>query len=378
MTDQPRDASRRIAVVGGGPAGLSAALRLREREPTEVLVTLIERNGASEYLPGTIPVALGEQPPGAFVQSIELEGIELLQGEASGLHARGLMVDGRDVEADCVIAAPGLETEPVDGGTGVYAFWSPSEAAVFTDVLGGVMAGEAGSVAVVVSSLPYRCPPAPYSLAMQLASALRESGSPTRVSLTTPEEEPLAALGGGVPEFLLESCTEAGVQVHTGFAPDLEALERGELRSERGDELPADVKLVVPPHRRPAALAHLPGQGPLVEVSPSFETDEEGLFVVGDAAAAPFPRAAGPAEAAGRTAADAALARLGFGGREPHVPQPECYVGHGGGLFSRISLRYPEGLPPAGSAQVVLEGPSSGLAAGAGDALQRFRGVRKI
>lgn len=95
--------------------------------------------------------------------------------------------------------------------------------------------------------------------------------------LTTPEEEPLAALGEGVPEFLRESCREAGVELHTGFAPDMEALGMGELRSQRGDEIPTEVKLVVPPHKRPSALAHLPGDGPLVEVSGVFETAEEGL-----------------------------------------------------------------------------------------------------
>lgn len=98
--------------------------------------------------------------------------------------------------------------------------------------------------------------------------------------------------------------------------------------------------------------------------------------MVGDAAAAPFPRAADPAEAAGRTAADAVLARLGFDEREPHVPRPECYVGHGEGLFSKISLRYPDGPPPVGSAEITLEGPSRELAQGPEEALERFRSLR--
>lgn len=373
MSDPQRGRYRgRVAVVGAGPGGVAAARRLRERAAESVEIMLVERGGRAEYLPGTIPVVLGEDDPGRFGQTVDIAGVEVLVGEASEVSGRGLLVNGRPVEADCVIAAPGLATSDLRAGPGVHAFWSPSGAAA----AGEDALNAAGTIAVVVSSLPYRCPPAPYSLAMQLAAARRGSAAPAKVMLATPEEEPLAALGGGVPEFLRESCQEAGVELHTGFAPDLGALERGELRSLRGDELPADLKLVIPPHKRPSMLAHLPGDGPLVEVSETFETAEEGLFVVGDAAAAPFPRAAGPAEAAGKTAADAALARLGFGGRDPHLPQPECYVGHGGGMFSRISLRYPDGPPPAGSAEVTLEGPSRELARGPEEAFERFCSLR--
>jgi len=134
---------------------------------------------------------------------------------------------------------------------------------------------------------------------------------------------------------------------------------------------------VIPPHTRSPLLAGLPGQGPLVEVSSGFESAESGLFVVGDAAQTPLPRAANVAAAAGRTAADAVLARLGlFSEQEPHLPQPECYVGHDGGLYSRISLRYPQGLPPTGEAEVRLEGPSESLAAGFEESFNRWRALR--
>ena len=54
------------------------------------------------------------------------------------------------------------------------------------------------------------------------------------------------------------------------------------------------------------------GEGSLVPVLPRFESSEPGLFVVGDAAMVPLPRAADDAVAEGRTAADAILERLGL------------------------------------------------------------------
>jgi sulfide:quinone oxidoreductase len=115
----------------------------------------------------------------------------------------------------------------------------------------------------------------------------------------------------------------------------------------------------------------------LVGVSSRFESGAPGLFVVGDAAMVPLPRAADVAAAGGLTAADAVLERLSLTDeREPHLPEPECYVGHGGGLHSRISLRYPDGLPPAGSAEVMIEGPSRELVAGFESAFDRWRRLR--
>jgi sulfide:quinone oxidoreductase len=114
-----------------------------------------------------------------------------------------------------------------------------------------------------------------------------------------------------------------------------------------------------------------------VEVSPSFESAERGLFVVGDAAMVPLPRAADAAAAGGRTAADAVLERFRLAdGREPHLPEPECYVGHGGGAFSRISVRYPDGLPPRGRPEVVVEGPSEEFAAGFEESFDRWSRLR--
>ena len=290
-----------------------------------------------------------------------MRGVEARTGEVEGVSGEVVRMAGQTYEADAVVAAPGLDLDLgwVPDVPGVYAFWDPAGAEAASSA---VRAVEAGTVAVVVSSLPYRCPPAPFGLAMELASyyGVRD----VRVVLTTPEQVPLAAVGGGVPEFLARSCAEAGVELLTGFEPDLGSLGDARLRSVDGSEVGYEVALVIPPHVRSPLLAGLGSEGPLVPVSQRFESPEPGLFVVGDAAAVPLPRAAGAAVAEGETAADAIVERLGLSEEEPRLPEPECYVGHGGGRYSRISLRYPDGLPPAGSAEVTVEGPSERFAAG--------------
>jgi sulfide:quinone oxidoreductase len=337
-------------------------------------VTLFERARVVEYLPGTIPVSLGRTPRERWGARLSIRGVEIRTGEVEGISGNGVSIDGQAHETDAVVAAPGLalDLEKVPSVPGVHAFWDPAGAEAASS---SVRATEGGTVAVVVFSLPYRCPPAPFALAMELAAYYGDR--PVRVVLTTPEEIPLAAVGGGVPGFLARSCAEAGVEILAGFEPELASLAEGWLRSTGGTEAECDLALVVPPHARSPLLAGLGGEGPLVPVSPRFESSEPGLFVVGDAAMAPLPRAADAAAAEGRTAADAILERLGLCGEsETRLPEPECYVGHGGGRYSRIYLRYPDGLPPAGGAEVTVEGPSGHLAAGFEASFESWRRLR--
>ncbi len=44
--------------------------------------------------------------------------------------------------------------------------------------------------------------------------------------------------------------------------------------------------------------------------------------------------------------------------------------------YSRISLRYPDGLPPAGSARAEIGGPSEELASGLEESFARWRALR--
>jgi hypothetical protein len=79
----------RVAIAGAGPAGVAAAHRLREVASERVGVTLVERSGESEYLPGALPVSLGEAAPESFRQPVEIPGVEVIAGEASQITGSG-------------------------------------------------------------------------------------------------------------------------------------------------------------------------------------------------------------------------------------------------------------------------------------------------
>ncbi len=281
-----------VAVVGTGPAGIAATRQLRDQ--AGVRVVLVAPEGRSEYLPGTLAVAAGDARAAQYRTRVELAGVEIIPARVEAIEPGALRIGGSWIRAHAVIAAPGLALDPVGGATSgeIVGFWDPTGAEAAAPRMRAV---ERGLVDVVISSLPYRCPPAPYGLAMRLARRARRLGQQLQVRLVTPEEHPLAALGRVLGDALLAGCQDAGVEVSLGAKIDPEALARGAITARASDGDGADLTIVIPRHRTSPLLADLvDATSPLVTVDARFGTEMTGVFVVGDAAASPYPRAADP------------------------------------------------------------------------------------
>ncbi len=362
-----------VAVIGSGSAGIAAARALRQ---SPVRVLLVAPRGRSIWLPGTLSVASGDAAPSRFEVAVALRGIEVMDGSVDAIEEGRIRVGGTWVGADAVIAAPGLvldETVPQAKERSV-SFWDPWGA---EGIWERVLAVGEGSVSVVIAGLPYRCPPAPFGLAMRLKRKLASIGRSLSWRVVTPEPKPLAALGDRLSQFVKEACRASGIEVITGFEVDEEALGRGLVRNRSGEELEADLNLVVARHRPARFLADLAEGKPLVGVDQGFGTRLAGVFVAGDAAASPFPRSDAPATYAGLVAAGSALSFLGLeSAPRPPLPEPVCFLDFGAGSYARISISYPEGLPPA-PASLHLEGPSLELAGAFEGAFERWVGLRR-
>ena len=366
-------ATAKVAVVGAGPAALAAAHRLRSEHAVDVL--LVAKGGVSEYLPGALPVVTGDAAAEDFRVPVRLDGVEVMAAAVEALDGRRIRVEGRDVPVDAVVVAPGLATVPVGSGGGgrpaVVGFWDVSDAARAASV---VSYFESGVVTVVIAGPLYRCPPAPYGLAIRLARRARRLGLDVSVRLTTPEPRPLEAIGTAVTDLLLGSCAEAGVEIDFEVALDLSALAAGDVVRSDGEVIEADLAVVVPLHRASPLVAELAGPNQLVEVDGQGRCAATGVYVAGDAIASPFPRAVAPAIVSGVAAAEGALVDLGVIESAALVlPEPDCFVDRGDGEYSRIQISYPDGAPPVGRPAVVVSGPTAAAIGGFDEATARWR-----
>ena len=346
-----------VVVVGAGPAGIAATRHLRDRDG--IRVVLVAPEGRAEYLPGTLAVATGDARAAEYRSRVELAGVDVVPARAEAIEPGMIRIEGSWLRPQAIIAAPGLALDLVgsDASDRIVGFWDPTGAEVAAPRIGAV---ERGVIDVVITSLPYRCPPAPYGLAMRLARRARRFDQPLRVRLVTPEEHPLAALGGTLGDILLADCEDAGVEVRLGTRIDPGAVAEGAPSGDTTDRDGADLTVVVPRHRASPILVDLTeGDTPLVPIDSRFATEMRGVFVVGDAAASPFPRAGDPAAWSGTVAAQAVLSELGLDHAPiPEAPAPDCFVDHGDGAYGRIRIAYPDGPPPAGRSSISVHPPT--------------------
>lgn len=348
--------AKRVVVVGAGPAGLTAAARLRERGGDTVEVILAAPGARAMFLPGTLDVALGEAEPERFSAQLDLEGVRCIDAEVERVALDGVELAGDWIAADAVIAAPGLALacEALAGWPRAVAAWDPIAAGRARAALPEVSKGR---LVVAACSLPYRCPPAPFALAIRFAEQHFKARHMTRVIAATPEPFPLAGVGGAAPGLVMDACAAAGVDVELGFAVDLQASEDGVLRSADGRELRYDAAFLIPPHVRADCLNGLPGEGALVAVGNRGSVDGTTLYVVGDAAATGMPRAAGVARGTAAAAADGALDALGISPAPPPEPiEASCFLFHLGGAVSRLRVTF-----SGSESWVEIDGPSLDL-----------------
>ena len=84
----------RVAVVGAGPGGLAAASRLGERAGERIEVLLFEREATAEYLPGTIPVFMGQTPRARWRRRLDPRGAKVRFGEVEEVSGGGVRIEG--------------------------------------------------------------------------------------------------------------------------------------------------------------------------------------------------------------------------------------------------------------------------------------------
>ena len=343
----------RTLVLGGGFGGIAAAVRLRELRPDDEVVLVDQGDrflmgfrknagiaGTGDMLEGSRPLA-----------ALDRQGIRVVRATVTSIDPGGRVAEvaGERIEADVLLVALGVDLHPeAVPGLAEYGInaYDPGHVPAAAAALA---AAQDGRVVIGIFGAPYRCPPAPYELAL----LLRDAHPELDLTVFTPQPMSLPVLG------------KAGCEVVEGllglrrvaFRPNAAAehVEDRRVVLEGGDHVPFDVLLAVPPHRCPqvAVEAGLAEPGGWVRVDPAtLETGVEGVWAVGDCVAIPLatgqplPKAGVFAEREGIVVAERIAARLE--GREPTSTfdgEGLCWLEVGGGEARAVRGRF---LAPGG------------------------------
>jgi sulfide:quinone oxidoreductase len=221
-----------VLIAGAGPAGLEAALALRELAGERVTITLLAPEDELAYRPLSVAdpfsIALTRRYPlDPIVRDI---GAERIVGRLVAVDPATHTVrtdSGAELGYDALLIGLGARAEPALERA--LTFWGPGDAEAVHGLVQDVEGGYTRRVAFVVPpgtawSLPL------YELALLTAARAYDSDLEPELHLITPEDQPLAVFGTQASQSLADELQEAGIVLHTGAYAETAAHGVLELR----------------------------------------------------------------------------------------------------------------------------------------------------
>jgi len=288
-----------IVVLGGGVGGLVAANELRRRLHSTHRVVLIEKNPVHAFAPSFLWLMTGDRKPEKIITALDSlvrPGVEVIHAAATRIDvsSRSVIIPSQAVSYDYLILAVGAELAPemIPGlAESAYSFYSFDEAQKLQSALGAFTGRR---IALVVCSLPYKCPGAPHEGAMLIADYFRRRGLKDKIEihLYTPEPQPMPVAGPQLGEAVKQMLASKGVAFHPLHKITSVNSRRQEMHFDGKDPVHYDMLVAIPPHRAPsiareAGLSNEVGWVPVDRAT--LKTKIENVYAVGDITAIAIP-----------------------------------------------------------------------------------------
>ena len=334
---------KRVLILGGGFGGLATAHRLKQKLAPEDEVILVDQRGYFMVGFRKTWALIGESPLEAGQRSLDSLtnlGIRVMRDPVTQIdpQARAATMGDQRINADALVVALGAELAPeAIPGFQQHAFnvYDPHDIPRAAQALSEF---QGGRLSIGIFGAPYKCPPAPYEMALLISDSLKSRGIKASIEVFTPQPMSLPILGAVGCDLIESRLADKGIT----FLPNHKAtaVEAGEVVF-ADQQRSFDLLLGVPPHRPPAVVREsglVDGTG-WVSVNPrTLETSFPGVYAIGDvvqislANGKPLPKAGVFAEAMGETVADRIAAV--FRGEEPEATfkgEGGCYLEVGAG-----------------------------------------------
>lgn len=317
--------NKKLVILGAGIGGLSVVKELTESGVSldNLDITVVDED-FSHYVGFTLPwVMRGWRDQDSVPirpTAGALSGLTTVIGSVASIDpvARAVtLADSTDIAFDAVVIATGarnvVEKVPglaaaVEGGTAVHYY----SAAAAADAHRALQNFTGGKLVFLVTSQPFRCPPAPYEGALLAADLLSEKGcrDATQLSVYSPETQPMLSAGPYAGQELVALLAENNIGFYGEHSVAHVDADTRVIEFQDGTVVGFDLLVFIPPHE-PAI--ELDGAGWIGVDATTMQTQYPGIFAIGDTTAItspsgrPLPKAAIFAKNGAKAAAQSAL-----------------------------------------------------------------------
>jgi len=291
---------KNIVVLGSGVGGLVAANRLTKKLDKKHQVFLIDRKTQYEFTPSFLWIPIGWRKPNQVVKDLSglsRKGIGYMNAEVTKIDPenREVKTSAKDLNYDYLIVSLGADLVPeavpgfVDAAVNLYDL---NHLTQLRDTLARL---SHGTLTILISSTPFRCPAAPYEAALLVDAFLRKKGIRKDISIQvyTPEPFPMPVAGQAVGDAVKRILEQRDIR----FYPTMKAIsidaKKKQIDFEKGEQAGFDLLMGVPVHTSAAVVRktkELSDQSGWVSVDKgTMRTRYDDVFAIGDVAAIKLP-----------------------------------------------------------------------------------------
>lgn len=281
-----------ILILGAGTGGIvtahEIAKQLPKREMENWRILIFEKEERSVFAPSLLWLMVGMRKPSQIsrpVENLARRNIQVIRGtiEKVDPDSKTIQVNGQEYEGDYIVISLGAE-QSTEHNLREFGsdFYTLEGAAEFYKKLEGF---KGGKIVVLIPSLPFKCPAAPYEAAMLIHNFINKKGlsEKTEVSVYTPEPGPMPVAGKEISNQVKLTVESKGIK----YFPEhqLTEVNSSTLVFQNGKTAQYDLLAYTPRHKCPAAIkaTSLAGNSGWVEVNRhTLETKYDGIYAIGD------------------------------------------------------------------------------------------------
>ena len=291
---------KRILILGAGFGGLTAANLLQKNLSSlpvsvEHQISIIDQK--DYFMMGLVNLWILSgirtlEDSKIHLNRLENKGIRYLNDKVTGIDvdSKTVTIRGSNLKLkyDYLIIALGTEysVEEVNGflengGFNLY------DAEQVTKLREKILSLKKGRIAICITSIPYKCPPAPYEASLLINDILVKNGTRDSIDIDiyTPTPISLPVAGAKVSQDVINLLNDNHINFHP-LHKIKTVLDMEKIEFENGNWVNYDLLIGIPPHKVPEVIRNsgliTQGQNWINVDKFSLKTEFENVFAIGD------------------------------------------------------------------------------------------------